>query len=167
MTLARLWEGPWCALLRMRVPAPLAVSAPRAWRISNGFCNDWLLRGDKRTFGPFHRGVVTAYALEVGAARQGDDRDPLFSAFEAVSYPIHQSLPIFHSGLGTIVFVPFECFGRKTEAPRAHWRHGGGRTHSTWKSSNRRSDYVENQRQSARRPVSVSRTFTQFSALSS
>jgi hypothetical protein len=96
---------------------PHAVSAPRAWRISNGFCNDWLLRGDKRTFGPFHRGVVTAYALEVGAARQGDDRDPLFSAFEAVSYPIHQSLPIFHSGLGTIVFVPFECFGRKTEAP--------------------------------------------------
>jgi hypothetical protein len=28
------------------------------------------------TFSPFHHGVVTAFALEVGAAGQGDNRDP-------------------------------------------------------------------------------------------
>jgi hypothetical protein len=69
------------------------LRVPAQWL--NGFCNDWLLWGYKRTFSPFHRGVVTAYALEVGAAGQGDNRDPSFSAFEAVRYPIHETLPIF------------------------------------------------------------------------
>ena len=69
------------------------LRVPAQWL--NGFCNDWLLWGYKRTFSPFHRGVVTTYALEVGAAGQGDNRDPSFSAFEAVRYPIHETLPIF------------------------------------------------------------------------
>jgi hypothetical protein len=63
--------------------------------MANGFCNDWLLRGDKRTFGPFHRGVVTAYALEVGAAGEGDNWDPSFAAFAAERYPIHEIPPDF------------------------------------------------------------------------
>ena len=40
----------------------------------NGVCYDWLLRGRKRTFSPFHRGVVTTDALEVGAAGHGNNR---------------------------------------------------------------------------------------------
>jgi hypothetical protein len=61
----------------------------------NRFCYDWLLRGRKRTFSPFHRGVVTTYALEVGAAGEGDNRDHSFSAFRAARCPIHEILPIF------------------------------------------------------------------------
>ena len=38
-------------------------------------------------FSPFHRGVVTAYALEVGAAGDGDNRYHSFSAFRAARYP--------------------------------------------------------------------------------
>ena len=71
------------------------LRVPAQWL--NGFCNDWLLRGYKRTFSPFHRGVVTAYALEVGAAGQGDNRDPSFSAFGAVRYRIHEIPPDFFS----------------------------------------------------------------------
>src|SRR5712675_2803157 len=56
---------------------------------------DWLLRGGKRTFGPFHRGVITTYALEVGAAGDADNRDHSFSAFRAVCCSIHEILPIF------------------------------------------------------------------------
>src|ERR1700722_13795118 len=81
-----------------RVPnysGPCAASAPRACRVANGFCNDWFLRGYKRTFSPFHHGVVTAYALEVGAAGQGDNRDPSLSACGAVRYPIHEIPPDF------------------------------------------------------------------------
>src|ERR1700730_14319520 len=62
----------------------------------NGFCYDWLLRGCKRTFSRFHRGVVTTYALEVGAAGDGDNRDHSFSAFRAACCLIHEMiLPIF------------------------------------------------------------------------
>src|ERR1700752_1360600 len=61
----------------------------------NRFCNDWLLRNYERTFGPFHRGVVTGYALEVGAAGQGDNRDPSFPAFGAVRDRIHEIPPDF------------------------------------------------------------------------
>src|SRR6185312_4092949 len=56
---------------------------------------DWLLRGRKRTFGPFHRGVITTYALEVGAAGDGDYRDHSFSAFRTARRSIHDILPIF------------------------------------------------------------------------
>jgi hypothetical protein len=48
-----------------------------------------------RTFSPFHRGGVTGYALEVSAAEQGENRDPLFSAFGAVRYRIHEIPPGF------------------------------------------------------------------------
>jgi hypothetical protein len=61
----------------------------------NGLCHDWLLRGCKRTFSPFRRGVVTTYALEVGAAGDGDNRDHSFSAFRAACRSIHEILPIF------------------------------------------------------------------------
>jgi hypothetical protein len=33
--------------------------------------------------------------LEVSAAREGDNRNPSFSAFGTVRYPIHETLPIF------------------------------------------------------------------------
>jgi hypothetical protein len=56
---------------------------------------DWLLRGCGRTFSPFHRGVVTTYALEVGAAGDADNRDHSFSAFRAACCSIHEILPIF------------------------------------------------------------------------
>ena len=81
---------------------PCAASARRAchsWL--NRFCNDWLLRGCKRTFSPFQRGVVTGYALEVGAAGPGDNRDPSFSAFEAARYRIHE--------------IPHDFFTRNSE----------------------------------------------------
>src|SRR5260370_40036533 len=62
----------------------------------NAFYYDWLLRGCKRTFSPFHRGVFTTYALEVGAAGDGDNRDHLFSALRTACYLIHEMiLPIF------------------------------------------------------------------------
>ena len=41
---------------------------PEARRSSNVYWYDRLLRGGQRTFGPFHRGVIAAYALEFGAA---------------------------------------------------------------------------------------------------
>ena len=53
-------------------------------------------RGCKRTFSPFHRGVVTTYALEVGAAGEGDNRDHSLFAFRAARCSIHEILPIFH-----------------------------------------------------------------------
>ena len=77
------------------------------------FCNGWLLRSYKRTFSPFHRGVVTAYALEVGAAGQDDNRDPSFSAFRAVRYLIHEIPPDFFTrNSELVILVPFEplCF---------------------------------------------------------
>jgi hypothetical protein len=42
---------------------------------------------------PFHRRVVTTYALELGAAGDGDNRDHTFSAFRAPRYSIHEILP--------------------------------------------------------------------------
>jgi hypothetical protein len=61
----------------------------------NALWYDWILRGCKRTFGPFHRGVITTYALEVGAAGDGDYRDHSFSAFRTARCSIHDILPIF------------------------------------------------------------------------
>ncbi len=55
----------------------------------NAFRDDWLLRRCKRTFSPFQRGVVTTYALEVGAAGDGDYRYHSFSAFRAARCLIH------------------------------------------------------------------------------
>ncbi len=55
----------------------------------------WLPRGANRTFSPFHRGSVTIYALEVGAAGDGDNRDHSFSAFRAARCSIHEILQIF------------------------------------------------------------------------
>ena len=75
-------------------PSEPGYSSSRAEWL-NGLCYDWLLRGYKRTFSPFHRGVVTTYALEVGAAGDGDNRDHSFSAFRAARCPIHEILPIF------------------------------------------------------------------------
>jgi hypothetical protein len=75
--------------------AASAEKVPRRAEWLNGFCYDWLLRGCKRTFSPFHGGVVTTYALEVGVAGDGDNRDQLFSAFRAARYLIHEILPIF------------------------------------------------------------------------
>jgi hypothetical protein len=60
-----------------------------------GSATIWLLRGFKRTFNPFHRGVVTTYALEGGAAGDRDNRDHKFSALRTARYPIHEILPIF------------------------------------------------------------------------
>jgi hypothetical protein len=71
----------------------IVESAPRPAQRLNRYCNDWLLRGCKRTFSPFHRGVVTSYALEVGAAGEGDNRDASLSAFGAVRYPIIHEIP--------------------------------------------------------------------------
>src|SRR6202011_4293756 len=76
-------------------PSEPGVTSRRAEWL-NRFCYDWLLRGCKRTFSPFHRGVVTTYALEVGAAGDGDNRDHSFSAFRAACCLIHEMiLPIF------------------------------------------------------------------------
>jgi hypothetical protein len=69
---------------------------PKAgWSSLNAFWYDWLLRGCKWTFSPFHRGVVTTYALEVSATGEGDYRDHSFSAFRAVRRSLHEILPIF------------------------------------------------------------------------
>ena len=85
--------------------------SPRRAECLNAFWYDGLLRRYERTFSPFHRRVITTDALEVGASGEGDNRDPLFSAFRAVRYPIHEILPIFPLQLGTGIFVPFERFG--------------------------------------------------------
>jgi hypothetical protein len=58
----------------------------------NAFYYDWPLRGSKRTFSPFHRGVVTTYALEVGAAGDGDYREHAFSAFWAACCLSHEMI---------------------------------------------------------------------------
>ena len=49
----------------------------------NGFYYDWLLWGYRQTFSQFNRGVVTTYALEVGAAGDRDNWDQLLSALRA------------------------------------------------------------------------------------
>jgi hypothetical protein len=61
----------------------------------NGFCYDWLLWGYRQTFSQFNRGVVTTYALEVGAAGDRDNRDQLLSALRAARYSIHEIPPDF------------------------------------------------------------------------
>jgi hypothetical protein len=73
-----------------------------------GFCYDWLFWGYSQTFSQSHRGVVTTYALEVGATGDYDNRDQLLSAPRAARYSIHEILPFFHLQLGTGIFVPFE-----------------------------------------------------------
>jgi hypothetical protein len=60
----------------------------------NRFCFDWLLRGRKRTFSPFHRRVVTTDALQVGAAAEGDNRDHSFPAYRAARCLTHEILLI-------------------------------------------------------------------------
>jgi hypothetical protein len=78
-----------------------------------------LLRGCSRTFSPFHRGVVTAYALEVCAAGDGDNRDQSFSAFRAARCSIHEILPDFHLKPGSGTFVPFDVTaGALSASPR-------------------------------------------------
>ena len=72
----------------------LAVSPISGRARSNALCYDWLIRGCKRTLSPFHRGIVTTYTLELGAAGEGDNRDHMFSAFRAAGYWIHEILPI-------------------------------------------------------------------------
>ena len=81
----------------------------------NGLCYDWLLRGLKRTFNPFHRGVVTTYALEGAAAGDRDNRDHKFSALRAARYPIHEILPIFF----THHEQRFNCWLRHAQLPAA------------------------------------------------
>jgi hypothetical protein len=80
--------------------SPFSGSPPlqtqRSCRLRRRATDCWFkrLRGCKRTFSPFHRGVVTTYALQVGAAGDGDYRDHSFSAFWAARL-IHEILPIF------------------------------------------------------------------------
>jgi hypothetical protein len=69
--------------------------SPRRAEGLNALWYNRLLRGRKRTFGPFHRGVITTYALEVGASGDADYRDHSFSAFRAARCSIHELLPIF------------------------------------------------------------------------
>jgi hypothetical protein len=83
----------------------------------NRFCYDWLLRGCKRTFSPFHRGVVTTYALEVDAAGEGDNRDHSFSAFRAVRRPIHEILPISAPLTRNWNFCSIRAFRRNRRIP--------------------------------------------------
>jgi hypothetical protein len=90
-------------LLGERSSSGVAIGLSAHWL--SGFCNDWLLRGNVRTFGQFHCGVVTAYALEVGAARQGDNRDPSFSALRALRYPIHEIPPNFFTRNSELQFL--------------------------------------------------------------
>src|SRR4029077_10212579 len=66
-----------------------------AWRYATVFWDEWVLRGRKRTFGRFPRGVVTTYALEIGPPKDGDNRDQSFSAFRATRYLIHKMTPDF------------------------------------------------------------------------
>jgi hypothetical protein len=63
--------------------------------ILSAFLYDRLFRGCERTFRPFHRGVVTAYALENRAAGEGDNRDHSLFAIRAARCSIHEILPIF------------------------------------------------------------------------
>jgi hypothetical protein len=88
-----------------------SVWLPTEWL--NGFCNDRVLKGHRRTFSPFCRGVVAAYALEVGAAREGDNWDSSFSAFGAVRYSIHgRILPNFFTRNSELkILFPFEPRG--------------------------------------------------------
>jgi hypothetical protein len=48
-----------------------------------------------RTFRPSHSGVTTTYALENGAAGEGDNRDQSLFAIRAARCSIHEILPIF------------------------------------------------------------------------
>jgi hypothetical protein len=48
-------------------------------------------------FSRFQRGVITTYALEVGATGDRHYRNHTFSAFRAVCCLIHEILPIFPS----------------------------------------------------------------------
>jgi hypothetical protein len=57
-------------------------------------CCDRLLGSCKRAFSPSDGGVIAAYALKIGAAGDGDNRDHAFSAFRAVRRSIHGILPI-------------------------------------------------------------------------
>jgi hypothetical protein len=78
----------------------------------SAFLYYWLFRGCERTFRPFHRGVVTTYALENGSAGEGDNRDHSLFAIRAARCSIHEILPIFHPYLGTRTVVPFERYGQ-------------------------------------------------------
>jgi hypothetical protein len=88
---------------------------PTEWL--NGFGNDWFLRGYKWTFSPFHRGVVTVYALKIGAAGKGGNRDSPFSAFGAVRYPIHETLPIFSFITRNWNFCSIQAFWAPDRSP--------------------------------------------------
>jgi hypothetical protein len=57
--------------------------------MGDGFCNNWDFRSCQRTPSPFRRGVVAAYALEFGAARDGDNRFQQLSAFRATRDAFH------------------------------------------------------------------------------
>ena len=74
--------------------APAPASARGGQSGLSAFLYDWLFRGCERTFSPFHRGVVTAYALENGAAGDGDNRDHSLFAIRAARCSIHEILPI-------------------------------------------------------------------------
>ena len=81
-----------CGTLRTPSRRPGMPRGPETTGRLNAFQHDWLLIGCKRTVGPFHRRVVADYALEVGAARDGDNRDHSLSAFCAASCSIHDIL---------------------------------------------------------------------------
>src|ERR1700726_1393034 len=81
-----------------RITSRIASPPASARGVQSGlsaFLYDWLFRGSERTFRPFRRGVVTTYALENGAAADGDNRDHSLFAIRAARCSIHEILPIF------------------------------------------------------------------------
>ena len=79
-----------------RIAQALALASVRGGQSGlSAFLYDWLFRGCERTFRPLHRGVVTTYALENGAAGDGDNRDHSLFAIRAARCSIHEILPIY------------------------------------------------------------------------
>jgi hypothetical protein len=88
----------------------------------NAFHYDWLLRRCKRTFSPFHCGVVTTYALEVGAAGDGDYRYHSFSAFRAARCSIHEMvLPILGLTTSWNFCSNRACRSRHARGQKGNW----------------------------------------------
>jgi hypothetical protein len=79
-----------------RIAQALALASVRGGQSGlSAFLYDWFFRGCERTFRPLHRGVVTTYALENGAAGDGDNRDHSLFAIRAARCSIHEILPIY------------------------------------------------------------------------
>jgi hypothetical protein len=141
-------HSPSSRILQHPAPVPCVIAVDRrVWLARAPACLPFVQRDD----------ALPSGMRRIDAAIRRDMRDRLDSRGN-----LHLRPP------GSVAWSEFRLWHACTSAGLrsrrdASWR----RTHSTLKSSSRRSDYGENQRQSARRPVSLSRTFTKFSALSS